>query len=51
MTSCLKTTEHRFWTMRIEGYYKLSVAEGSQMSGCQGLGEMLRVSSEAFDID
>jgi hypothetical protein len=26
MTSCLKTTEHRLWTMRIEAYYKLSKA-------------------------
>jgi hypothetical protein len=37
--------------MQIEGYYKLTVAEWSRMSGCQGLGEMLRLSSEAFDID
>ena len=27
MTSCLKTTEHRFWTTRIEGYYKPPMAE------------------------
>ena len=31
MTSCLKTTEHRFWTMRIEAYYKLSMAEWRRM--------------------
>jgi hypothetical protein len=23
MTSCLKTTEHRFWTMRIEAYSRI----------------------------
>jgi hypothetical protein len=31
MTSCIKTTEHRFWTMRIEAYYELSMPEVSRI--------------------
>jgi hypothetical protein len=45
-----KTTEHRFWTMRIEAYYMLSLAKepGSKLPLlCDGL----RLGSEAFDID
>jgi hypothetical protein len=34
MTSCLKTTEHRFWTMRIEAYYKLSMVEREPDANC-----------------
>ena len=51
MTSCIKTTEHRFWTMRIEAYDKLSMAEESPIQTATPWRHRLRLRSEAFDID
>jgi hypothetical protein len=47
LTNCLKTAVHRFWTMRIEAYYKLSMAEESRIQAATTWRYRLRLSSSS----
>ena len=49
MTSCIKTTEHRFWTTRIEAYNRSLMKAIAAMILCAALGrETTRLGAPAL---